>query len=137
MKCSECKEYSKEEHICHKCRQGSNSAVKFWLRHESDCIDFEIKDGDCLYYTKIDEGTVTHELKTLPKYFKAVWEGKKTFEVRKDDRDYQVGDDLLLQKYDNGQYLVSEYRCKITYILGRNDDEKMFVPEGYIIIGFK
>lgn len=78
-----------------------------------------------------------HNLKTLPKYFKAVVKGEKTFEVRKDDRDYQVGDTLLLQKYDNGQYLVDEWRVEITYILGRNDDEKMFVADEYVILGIK
>jgi len=78
-----------------------------------------------------------HELKTLPKYFKAVLSGQKTFEVRKDDRDYQVGDTLILQKYDNGQYLVDELEVKITYILGRNEDEKQFVADGYVILGIK
>lgn len=32
-----------------------------------------------------------HELKILPQYFQAVWSGIKTFELRKDDRDYQLG----------------------------------------------
>ena len=137
MKCIDCKEYSKETHICKKCMQGSNSAIKFWLRHEEDCVDMEIKDGDCLYYTKYDEEIITHELKTLLKYFKAVINGNKTFEVRKDDRDYQVGDELLLRKYDNGQYLVDNYRCRITYILGRNEDEKIFVSDGYVILGIR
>ena len=78
-----------------------------------------------------------HELKTLPKYYKAVVKGEKTFEVRKDDRDFQVGDTLLLQKYDNGQYLVDEYESEITYILGRLEDEKMFVADGFVILGIK
>ena len=33
-----------------------------------------------------------HELKTLPEYFDAVFMGKKNFEIRKNDRDYKVGD---------------------------------------------
>lgn len=80
---------------------------------------------------------MVHELKTLPKYFKAVKLGHKTFEVRKDDRDFQVGDILLLKKWDDGQYLVDELKVKITYVLGRNEDEKQFVPDGYVILGIK
>ena len=43
---------------------------------------------------------MTHALKTWPVYFKAVKEGSKTFEVRKDDRKFHVGDKVLLQEYD-------------------------------------
>jgi ASC-1-like (ASCH) protein len=79
---------------------------------------------------------MVHELKTLPKYFKAVREGRKTFEVRKDDRGFQVGDTLVLGKW-NGQYFTDRCSVKVTYILGRNPDEKMYVPNGYVILGIK
>lgn len=77
-----------------------------------------------------------HELKTIPKYFNAVREGRKTFEVRKDDRNFKVGDTLKLIKYEDG---ICSDRCtvKITYILGRKNDEKMYVPEGYVILGIR
>lgn len=41
-----------------------------------------------------------HLLKTWPEYFKEVVAGKKTFEVRKDDRNFQVGDTLELLEFD-------------------------------------
>lgn len=44
--------------------------------------------------------TTTHELKTLPAYFDAVWAGGKTFEVRYDDRGYQRGDQVTLREWD-------------------------------------
>ncbi len=41
---------------------------------------------------------MNHELKTDPEVFDAVAAGLKTFEIRKDDRGYQVGDTLRLRK---------------------------------------
>ena len=35
-----------------------------------------------------------------PQYFDAVLLGKKTFEVRKNDRDFSFGDDLILKEFD-------------------------------------
>jgi hypothetical protein len=39
----------------------------------------------------------THELKIADKFYHAVWSGKKTFEVRKDDRNFQVGDHIVFK----------------------------------------
>jgi hypothetical protein len=97
----------------------------------------EIKDGDCLYYSKVEKNKNVHELKTLRKYFDAVCDGQKTFEVRKDDRNFQVGDILRLQRYENEECQKANCNVTITYILGRNEDEKMFVPDGYVIVGIK
>jgi len=41
-----------------------------------------------------------HELKLHPKYFERVSRGEKTFEVRKNDRDYQVGDTVIMREFD-------------------------------------
>ena len=43
-------------------------------------------------------GVQTHELNTDPEAFDAVVEGRKNFEIRYDDRGYQVGDQLILLK---------------------------------------
>jgi hypothetical protein len=44
---------------------------------------------------------MTHYLKTLSEYFEDVLSGKKSFEVRKDDRNpkFSPGDKLILQEY--------------------------------------
>lgn len=40
-----------------------------------------------------------HKLKIDSKYFDAVRKGFKTFEIRKNDRNFEVGDKLILQEY--------------------------------------
>jgi hypothetical protein len=49
---------------------------------------------------------VIHEVKILPKYFEEVQSGAKTFEYRKDDRGYKVGDIIRLMEYqpESGNY---------------------------------
>lgn len=42
----------------------------------------------------------THTLKCWPDFFNAIASGRKTFEVRKNDRGYQAGDTLVLRAYD-------------------------------------
>ena len=39
-----------------------------------------------------------HTLKTDPEVFKAVVQGKKTYEIRFDDRGFEVGDELMLME---------------------------------------
>ena len=41
-----------------------------------------------------------HELKIFPEYFEAVISGKKSFEIRKADRPFAVGDILALNEFD-------------------------------------
>lgn len=59
----------------------------------------------------------THELKIYPKYFEAILDGKKTFEIRKDDRDFQVGDSIVLKEWDNIKYSGREIQAIIKYML--------------------
>jgi hypothetical protein len=41
-----------------------------------------------------------HELKIWPQYYCRVEDGSKTFEVRKNDRGFQPGDEVILQEYN-------------------------------------
>ena len=76
-----------------------------------------------------------HELKISPQYFEDVKNKKKRFEIRKDDRDFNVGDLITLKEYDNGKYTgrVIEY-IPIRYIL-RNVPE-YGLKDGYCVLGF-
>ena len=60
-----------------------------------------------------------HSLKIWSKYFNAVISGEKTFEVRKNDRGFLVGDLLLLREYDPTAKTFSGKTIgkKVTYIL--------------------
>ena len=46
----------------------------------------------------------THELKLDINYFEDVKSGLKNFEIRKNDRDFQVGDILEFKIFDSGKY---------------------------------
>ena len=76
-----------------------------------------------------------HELKISPKYFDDVKSGNKRFEIRKDDRDYKVGDLITLKEYENGQYTGREIKnIPIRYIL-RNVTFEYGLMDGYCILG--
>lgn len=91
-----------------------------------------------------------HTLKTWPNAFDAVASGQKRFEWRRDDRGFEVGDVLVLQKWDPqgsrwsgmGEYITTgtlydrrivEIRYRVTYIL-----RGMFgVPDGYCVMSLE
>jgi ASC-1-like (ASCH) protein len=62
---------------------------------------------------------VTHYLKLVQPYFDLVHSGKKTFELRKNDRNFQVDDEVYLREYDpkSSTYSGKEVRATITFIL--------------------
>ena len=43
---------------------------------------------------------MTHDLKVWPEFFAAIDKGEKAFELRKDDRGFELGDDLRLWFFD-------------------------------------
>lgn len=59
-----------------------------------------------------------HQVKIYMEYYEHIKEGKKKFEVRLNDRDYQVGDELLFQntRRDNGYETTDYLRYLITYV---------------------
>lgn len=76
-----------------------------------------------------------HRLKTINPYFDLVWNGKKTAELRYDDRGYQVGDTLLLVEYcvDNDSYSNRVIQGVITHILKDFDG----LTQGWVMLSFE
>ena len=60
-----------------------------------------------------------HVLKTWPVYYHDLLIGRKNFEVRLNDRNYQIGDVLDLQEYDpiKNSYTSRHLFRRVTYIL--------------------
>lgn len=79
---------------------------------------------------------VVHELKTLAEFYDDVKSGAKTFEARKDDRGFQIGDRLLLRRWNpphegyDGQKLLMD----ITYILR---GPGFGIEAGHVVMGIK
>lgn len=75
----------------------------------------------------------THHLKCWPQYFQAVKIGAKTFEVRKNDRDYQVDDEIHLREWsqDKQEYTGDDLWFVVSYVL----KHCAFVQEGYAVLG--
>lgn len=62
---------------------------------------------------------IIHELKTWPEHFDPILKGYKLFEVRKNDRNFQVGDSVRLCEYDPKlqRYTGRTIKKQITYLL--------------------
>lgn len=79
-----------------------------------------------------------HKLKCWPKYFSAVEDERKPFELRKADRDFKVGDYLCLLEFDpdkdalTGRYL---YR-RVSYLLDASDAPRGLVS-GFVVLGLE
>ena len=78
-----------------------------------------------------------HYLKSLSKYFRAVEAGSKTFEIRKNDRHFKVGDKIVLWEHKSenkklmatGRFLIR----KISHITAFPDG----LRPGYVVLGLR
>ena len=83
----------------------------------------------------------SHKLKTDSEVFQAVVEGRKTFEIRFNDRNFKVGDELVLletiytleEQMKHGKPLLfsgNELRKTISYVLSGYG-----LQDGWVILG--
>lgn len=75
-----------------------------------------------------------HELKIYPIYFEDIVSRRKTFEVRKNDRKFQIGDVLVLKEWDNIKYSGKEAKVKVIYLM---DDRFIGIQPGYVVMGIE
>lgn len=54
-----------------------------------------------------------HELKSWSRFFRPVAAGERTHELRRNDRDYRVGDRLRLREYDAGSRTYTGSFCDV------------------------
>lgn len=75
-----------------------------------------------------------HELKTWKEFFVMVFCDSKKFELRKNDRDFKLSDELLLKEWDNEkqEYTGRILHRRIDYILKGG---QFGLEEGYVIMG--
>lgn len=75
---------------------------------------------------------MVHDLKILPSFYEDVIQHRKTFEVRKDDRHYAVGDFLILREYspDKG-YSGRAVKAPVIYVL----NDLHYCKRGFVIMG--
>lgn len=74
-----------------------------------------------------------HELKIRPLYFDAVNEGRKTFEIRKNDRGFQNSDLLMLREWSPEEgYSSRSLEFEVGYVFPLSE---YFGPENdYVIL---
>ncbi len=82
------------------------------------------------------ENTI-HELKTWPLHWTAMFNGEKIFELRKNDRDFKLRDELLLKEYDPlyHKYSGRILHRRIVYILKCMEGRVHGLQPGYCILG--
>lgn len=77
-----------------------------------------------------------HDIKINSRYFNEILTGKKTFEIRFNDRSYKVNDKLILNEILEDKYTGNKATVNVTYIL-THDDFPEGIPEGYVVLSIK
>ena len=80
---------------------------------------------------------MVHELKCLEPFLEAIWVGHKTAELRRDDREFRLGDMVILREWSverrwGTRFVVVE----VTHIYGPQDDSLELLPPGVVLLSF-
>lgn len=80
-----------------------------------------------------ETGQKVHQIRLAKIYFDDVANGIKTFELRKNDRGYKVGDILEMMEFSDGKNTGRTVKVKVTYML----EDYTGIEDGYCIMGTK
>jgi uncharacterized protein DUF3850 len=80
-----------------------------------------------------------HELKIWPDFFEDVRSGAKRYEIRKNDRNFQVGDELHLREYnpDSNSYSGRALIAKVEYITYGGRQPVFVLPSDFCVMGIE
>ena len=125
--------------ICHYgsygAEQGLLEIMGEALTENGDVVEGNLTADEIIRRLKKFEDKV-HELKILPEYYEDVYSRDKSFELRKKDRDYKVGDKVCLREWkpETG-YTGRKMTFRIRYIYEGTGEYGL--EEGYCILGIK
>ena len=82
---------------------------------------------------KIRRENIKHQLKTINPFYTDMVDGYKNFECRLNDRDFKVGDILILSEWHGKEtgYSGSQIEKRITYILS----SFVGLKKNYVVLG--
>lgn len=110
------------------------------LMKEGKTLKIWTKNNDFIYIKvgSIEETKARHCIKLYEVYADDVLNGRKTFEVRKNDRDYRKGDKIIFTVVDNmGEnevpHALTGIEYEITYVI----EDVLGLQEGYAVLGIR
>lgn len=146
--CYSCTEYETcnvKTGTCTSCDQYNNRAEAYKTdeqrySEEQDAIDRETKrklremqDEEKMQKLPSDSqenGQKVHHIKLGASFFEDVCSGKKSFELRKNDRGYKTGDILEMLEFADGKHTGRTVRVLVTYML----EDFTGLEDGYCIM---
>lgn len=119
--CYSCQKYkgcNVKTGTCQKCDQYINKAEAEKMEHLPSEGNTEHKQ---------------HEVKIVASYYEDVVSGKKSFELRKNNRGYKQGDSLKMLEFKDGKHTGRTIDADIIYML----EDYTGLTEGYCILGIR
>ena len=145
--CQKYKDCNVKTGTCQKCDQYINKAEaektdEQRYSEEQDAIDRQTKkklqeraDAEKMEHLPSEGDTEhkQHELKIVASDYEDVISGKKSFELRKNDRGYKQGDSLKMLEFKDGKHTGRTIDADIIYML----EDYTGLTEGYCILGIR
>lgn len=77
-----------------------------------------------------------HELKLEKEYFTLLYANVKMYELRKNDRNFEIGDVLILAEIEpkDLSFTGMKLQRKVTHVLKGKDAERFGLKKGYCIL---